>query len=233
MTRMVKAILFDLDGTLLDRDRSLAAFLAQQFERVPALRGMGREAYIRRFVELDRKGYVWKDVVYRTLIEEYRLELDWQEMVDDYVRSFQRHCVGFPGMIAMLDTFKRQGYKLGVITNGFGDFQMSSIRGLGIEAYFDAILVSEVEGLRKPDIRIFELALQRLGVRPHEAVFVGDHPANDVEASMRAGMRGVWKEDASLGEPAGPALRIRELPELHGLIAALAEESPLPKRQSP
>ncbi|MBM7565554.1 HAD family hydrolase [Paenibacillus sacheonensis] len=216
----LKAVLFDLDGTLLNRDQSLASFLEHQYQRIPAFHAMGKQAFIRRFVELDQKGYVWKDRVYQSLVEEGQLELDWQELLADYVLSFRHHCIGFPGLIEMLEALKLRNYKLGIITNGFGDFQMNTIRGLGIEGYFDEILVSEIEGLRKPDIRIFQLALQRLGVRPEEAIFVGDHPVNDVEAGMHAGMLGIWKEEDGLGRPACAALTIRELPELLDMISA-------------
>ncbi|GIO29841.1 MULTISPECIES: HAD family hydrolase [Paenibacillus] len=62
----------------------------------------------------------------------------------------------------------------GIISNGFGRFQMNNVHGLGIGHYFDGILISETEGIRKSDTEIFQKALQRLGGRPHEAIFVGD-----------------------------------------------------------
>ncbi|MDR9854698.1 HAD-IA family hydrolase [Paenibacillus sp. VCA1] len=58
----------------------------------------------------------------------------------------------------------------GIISNEFGRFQMNNVHGLGIGHYFDEILISETEGIRKPDAEIFQIALQRLGVKPHEAI---------------------------------------------------------------
>lgn len=52
---------------------------------------------------LDQKGYVWKDKVYQQLIEELELDLSWHELLEDYMESFQNHCIGFPGLIEILD----------------------------------------------------------------------------------------------------------------------------------
>lgn len=72
-----------------------------------------------------------------------------------------------------------------MITNGFGQFQMDNLKSLQIEKYFDVILVSEWEGIKKPDPRIFNKALNILNVQPNEAIFVGDHPENDVLAAKK------------------------------------------------
>lgn len=58
------------------------------------------------------------------------------------------------------------------------------------------ILISEWEGIKKPDPRIFNVALKQLQVSPNEAIFVGDHPENDVKAAQDVGMKGIWKRDA-------------------------------------
>ncbi|WP_313957655.1 HAD hydrolase-like protein [Paenibacillus sp. Y412MC10] len=70
---MIKGVLFDLDGTLLDRDASLLRFTEDQYERFPELQRVDRDQYIRRFVELDARGYVWKDKVYEQLVREMDL----------------------------------------------------------------------------------------------------------------------------------------------------------------
>ncbi|WP_233568110.1 HAD-IA family hydrolase [Cohnella faecalis] len=216
---MIKAIIFDLDGTLLDRDRSLTAFIENQYDRYPAFHGVEKNEFVRRFIELDQKGYVWKDRVYQTLVEELQIALNWQDLLTDYVESFQNHCVGFPGLIETLEQLKEKKLKLGIITNGFGRFQMNNIKGLKIEHYFDEILISELEGLRKPDSRLFQRALTRLGVAPEESVFVGDHPINDVEASIAAGMKGIWKEDHHFERPSKVSSVITELSEIKNVLA--------------
>lgn len=67
---MFKAVLFDLDGTLLNRDKSIELFINQQYERLfDLLSHISKEQYNSRFIELDNRGYVWKDKVYQQLID--------------------------------------------------------------------------------------------------------------------------------------------------------------------
>ena len=149
-----------------------------------------------RFIELDSRGYVWKDKVYQQLADEFIITgMTWEELLRDYINEFQNHCVPFPNLVEMLEALNRRNLKLGIITNGKGQFQMDNIKALGIEKYFDAILVSEWEGIKKPDQQIFNRALGRLNVLPSESIFLGDHPINDVEAAKNAGMIGIWKKD--------------------------------------
>ncbi|MGG3281275.1 HAD family hydrolase [Paenibacillus solani] len=193
---MITTILFDLDGTLLDRDASLQRFVRDQFDRLLfQASGVDKELYVSRFVELDRRGYVWKDQVYQQLAEEFSLSLSWEELLADYISGFQHHCVGFPNLHEVLGGLKSRGLKLGLISNGYGEFQYNNIRGLGIEHYFDIIVISEWEGLRKPDRRIFNNTLHRLESKAEESIYVGDHPVNDITASRDVGMKGIWKRD--------------------------------------
>lgn len=198
---MIQAVFFDLDGTLLDRDASVKKFIDNQYELLGNYLGhIPKEKYMTRFIELDCRGYVWKDKVYQQLVEEFEIvEIDWEYLLKDYISEFKHHCVPFPNLHSMLEELKTNGLVLGMITNGFGQFQMDNIRALGIETYFDAILVSETEGMKKPNPAIFERALKRLNKEPRESAFVGDHPENDVMASQYVGMKGIWKKDVQWG----------------------------------
>ncbi|MEH7253092.1 HAD family hydrolase [Neobacillus niacini] len=195
---MVKAILFDLDGTLLDRDSSVKNFIHCQYDRLNRVVGhILRENYVGRFLELDQRGYVWKDQVYQQMVKEFGItEISWEELLQDYIDEFKNHCVPFPNLIRVLEELKSRNLLLGMITNGRGQFQMDNIKALGIERYFDSILISEWEGIKKPDHEIFKRALERLKVSVSQSVFVGDHPENDVKAARNLGMKGIWKKDS-------------------------------------
>lgn len=222
---MIKAVIFDLDGTLLDRDSSLKHFIQDQYERYSKeLAHIPKQKYISRFIELDQKGYVWKDKVYQQLLNEYDLSnLTWEEMLDDYLHYFPAHCVPFLHMEHVLKELKKKGLLLGMITNGFTDFQWMNIKALGIDHYFDTILVSEQEGIKKPHKDIFLRALKALDVSAEESVYIGDHPENDVLGARGAGMHAVWKKDAFFDGSFTDSYIIEDLKELLNVMNEFQE----------
>ncbi|MFG6149174.1 HAD family hydrolase [Halobacillus sp. B23F22_1] len=193
---MIKAVLFDLDGTLLDRDQSLIAFAKSQYRKYRQLCHIGEKKYINRLVELDEKGYVPKEVVYPKLVEELHIRgLRAEELIKDYFSYFHESCIAFPNVNKVLKGLKESDFQLGIITNGRDPFQLDNLQALKIDHYFDVILISEKERLKKPDPQIFHRALKQLNARAEDSLFVGDHPENDVKAAIQAGMQGVWKKE--------------------------------------
>lgn len=194
---MMKGIIFDLDGTLLNRDASVKMFIASQYDKFyKYLSHVPKRSYITRFIELDNRGYVWKDKVYQQLVEEFQIEhLMWEELLQNYITDFKYSCIPFADLIEMLRELKEKGFLLGMVTNGYGQFQMDNIRALDIEEFFDVILVSDWEGVKKPDPEIFMRVVNRLEISPEETIFIGDHPENDILAAQAIGMTGVWKRD--------------------------------------
>lgn len=187
---VTKAILFDLDGTLLDRPTSLEKFLRNQYSRFSF--NVPFEIFQERFLQLDQNGYVWKDRVYQQLEEEWSLPSNqWQELLEDYVQNFSKECVAFSYSHQLLSSLSTQGYKLGLITNGYTDFQLRNIRSLKLDSYFDTILVSEREGMKKPDRRLFQKALDQLEVRADQSFFIGDHEDKDIHGAQDCGMETV------------------------------------------
>lgn len=216
---MIRAVFFDLDRTLLDRDSSIRRFVDDQHQRFSSsLGGIPGEEFCASFEELDQQGYVPKDNVYEQLVKMYGLNPFLSEQLhEDYNESFKHHCVPFSGLVELLDTLLAKGMQLGIITNGRGSFQMENIRALEIEPYFEAILISEAEGFKKPDSQIFHAALKRLGVTPEESVFVGDHMEKDVLAAEKIGMTGVWKR--AFGEEDERAMYV--IDDLRDLLSLL------------
>jgi putative hydrolase of the HAD superfamily len=193
----MKAVFFDLDGTLLDRDASIREFSVRQYQRhYSRLSHIPQALFTDRFIELDARGYVWKDKVYQQMEAEFTFQgIAAEDLLMDYLDHFHQSCVPFPHLIETLSALRDRQIKMGIISNGRWDLQMASIQALQIEEYFEVILISEREGISKPEPQIFHRAMDRLCVSPYKSVFVGDHPVNDMEGSQRCGMEAVWKRD--------------------------------------
>jgi putative hydrolase of the HAD superfamily len=67
-----------------------------------------------------------------------------------------------------------------------------SLRKVGISKFFNAVVVSEEVGWRKPSSRIFQAALNKLQVQPHEAVYIGDSPIEDIKGAKDAGLKTIF-----------------------------------------
>ncbi|TFB24047.1 HAD family hydrolase [Filobacillus milosensis] len=216
---MIKAIFFDLDGTLLNRERTLELFVEYQYNQfISPLEVVSKDDYITKFIELDDRGYVWKDKVYQQLMKHFNISaLTWQSLLKDYLNNFKDCCTPFPGLMQTIKNLKSNNLVLGIITNGRGQFQMDNIKALGIEDYFDTILISEWEGMKKPDERLFRKALDRHHLSAGECIFVGDHPDKDIKASNHIGMISVWKEDCYYGK-ADADFIIKDLVEIIDII---------------
>ncbi len=134
------------------------------------------------------------------------------------------HCVPFPDLTETLSLLKQQGYTLGIITNGLGTFQTRVLQGMGVQSFFDTILISEVEQVRKPQPEIFHWAVRRLDTIVEQVVFVGDHPESDIGGAKGAGLKAIWKRNPFWPEPYTLDAIIDELNELPAVLAALSDE---------
>ncbi|MCD8786517.1 HAD family hydrolase [Staphylococcus gallinarum] len=192
---MIKAILFDLDGTILDRKSSLINFIDYQYNKFNNyLNHINQTTFKNKFLELDRNGYVWKDKVYTQLIDIFNITgLSADVLLDDYINNFCNQCLPYPNLKETLDILKSNRYKLGIITNGKYPFQYYNIKSLQIEEYMDVILVSEKENIKKPNPLIFERAAKKLNIDLCECLFVGDSYKNDYIASKSAGMYSIYR----------------------------------------
>lgn len=188
-----KAVIFDLDQTLLDRTTSLIKFLTWQvnfFQLIPA---DDREHFIQRFLALDDNGKVWKDRVYENLIQEFSIQDHSKEMLlTSYIHDFNKFSCCFEHVENTIIQLKQRGYLIGLISNGRTPFQEHNFYALGLTEFFSSIIVSEAVGLRKPDPAIFLLSCQQLGVHPQDCIFVGDNELADIQGAKAVGMKSIF-----------------------------------------
>lgn len=128
-----------------------------------------------------------------------------------------------PEAVGLLEHLRAKGYRLAIVSNWDGTL-VDVLRLAGIAGYFDAVIDSAVVGSDKPETRIFEIACAATGVKPAEAVHVGDSPGADVKGALTAGIRPVLLDPLDLfaeGFDDLPAFdRILRLSDLPALLEA-------------
>ncbi len=198
-----RAVLFDLDDTLFDHRRASTLALRAMhevhaptlpFEPFAAKHAEVLEIFHARFLAGEFTLDEARVARMQALFAAFGAEIDHRtalEAAQLYREGHQanRHLV--PGAIELLNVL-RQHCRLGVVTNNSTAEQIEKLRVLNIAGYFDTVVISEDVGVTKPDPKIFAIALQRIGARPHETVFVGDNWTNDIVGATNAGIAAVW-----------------------------------------
>jgi len=141
------------------------------------------------------------------------------------------------GVFEVLETMRKDGYMTAMIANGdsagarniIGDSAgaRNIINSTGLQDYFDAIIISEEVGIEKPDKRVFQVALDKLGVEAENTVMVGNRIDADIVGANRIGMKSVWfrwndrYEEIIGSEEEPPGFIIKSLAELPGILSSI------------
>ena len=199
----IRAVIFDLDGTLLDRHASFELFARDQWRRFAAvLHPASEDEYVAAVTERDREGYGRRGELFTGTVAQFGLPMALADTLrNDFRAGFARACVLFPDAMGPLERLRAAGYRLGLITNGSVRMQSRKLEHLALVPMFDTILISDAEGVHKPDAEIFRRALERLGVDAAQACYVGNHPEVDVAGAQAVGLRAIWRRDPFLAPP--------------------------------
>ncbi len=210
----IKAVIFDLDNTILDRSRTFRNFIMSFVESYFNHLGT-TELLIQRIIDLDQDGYKDKTELFRELVEElpWKTKPELYELLEYYQTHYVRNAILMDQAKEVVQYLKTK-YRIGLITNGRSIIQYGKIDRLGIRDEFEFILVSEEVGIKKPHPQIFEIAIDRLQVRPEECIYIGDHPKNDIEGAGKSGMKTIWMK---VNQPWNPDLTITPVHEINRL----------------
>ena len=204
----LKAVLFDAGNTVMLVNYTVVAqALAEEGFDVEEdrVRNAEYQARVRLDPILARRNSTEAPEIFRTYIGFVceGLGVEWGaaterafQRIAEYSREHNLWNQPNPQARAVLERLQRRNLAVGMISNSDGSIERM-ITEQGLASYFRFVLDSHVVGVEKPDARIFEMALERAGVGPAEAVYVGDLYSIDVVGSRAAGL------DAVLLDPAG------------------------------
>jgi putative hydrolase of the HAD superfamily len=217
----VGVVLLDAGGTLFTerdtRDVIYARTLTERGLPVTAERIATLRETLHAAMPSDVEGHVrytdrWFREFMRRLLAELGSPLDPEELRRDLAAHFSRpeSFVLHADTLVALERLLERGLRVGVVSN-WSDRLPPLLEGLGLSRYFEVVTVSAIVGHTKPDRRIFEVALASFGVRPEQALHVGDDPVNDLAGARRAGLGALLVDRA--GRFQGPEI-IRSLEEI-------------------
>jgi putative hydrolase of the HAD superfamily len=228
----IRAVLFDLDNTLTHRGQSIFSYSQYLAAHYQPFLFEADPQQVRCIVNgIDNGGYpdtkllthssIGASVAYALLQElSWREQPDFEELTQFWFRYFGRHAVAMAGALELLNPLKQAQYKLAVVSNGGHATRLNILQGLDFSHFFDEIISSESAGVSKPEPEIFLYASQRLGVEPKECLFIGDHPINDVQGALGAGMQAVLLEGFHTQlEQQVTAERIQKLDQLRSYLS--------------
>ncbi|HDN62352.1 MAG TPA: HAD family hydrolase, partial [Candidatus Bathyarchaeota archaeon] len=198
---MIKAVTLDFGGTLADGKLDKESFRGKLLGYLHSLGFTGGETKLIKVIN----GTLEKMERARRLNREVRIEDFYSSVLSKlgippenhtleyihelYLNSFKVEA--FPETEEVLEYLKGR-YRLAVISNASSELPRYAIKRLGLESYFEVIVLSRDIGIRKPSPEIFKFTLQKLRLSSFQAVHVGDSMEKDVLGAKRVGMKAVW-----------------------------------------
>jgi phosphoglycolate phosphatase len=186
MFEQVEAVLFDLDGTLVDSVPDLTVAVDTMMvqlglpprgeHKVRQWVGNGAENLIRRALADDVAGNVPQPLV----------DAAWPLFQAAYADSLCVHSRLYDGVLEGLGALRVMGLRMACITNKPAEFALPLVEKMGIGGFFETLLGGQCTANKKPAPDALLLAAQRLGVEIARTLMVGDSK-NDVEAARNAG----------------------------------------------
>jgi putative hydrolase of the HAD superfamily len=207
----IRAVIFDAVGTLLHLREPVGETYAREAAAhgapIPASRL--QEAFGRVFDSVEtpvgrpgespeavaaRERQAWREIVRRTFraADQALPPRDEGALFEALWRHYGRPEAWAlaPGAEAALDALAAEGRRLAILSN-FDQRLHPLLEAFGLAGRLAAVVLPADAGAAKPDRRIFDVCLQRLGVAAREAVYVGDHAIHDVKASRAAGLHAI------------------------------------------
>ncbi len=190
---MINAIIFDIDNTLIDfLSMKKAASTAAANAMIEAgLHEAPEDLSERLFTFYLEHGIESDDAFEEYLKQEYKT-VDYRILasaVNAYLKEKYLHLNPYSGVEDTLSELKRQGFKLGIVSDGVKLKAWMRLNEAGLDGFFDAVVTYEDTGKRKPAKEPFLLICDQLEVRPEECLMLGDWPERDVQGGRLAGMK--------------------------------------------
>ncbi|MCP4180394.1 MAG: HAD family hydrolase [bacterium] len=213
----IKAVIFDLDGTLYDGRKTQILLMKCQYGLFNLSKYFKTETdYVDQFLIAEKNGHRKREDVYSDLCGDNKMLAD--TLLADYNKYYALNSFFRDSAKEILLWLKSHNYKLGLVTNGCSVWQRRKIESLNIKCFFKSIKISEEEGIGKPDPEIFKRCMTELNVTPKQSIYIGDHPIYDMKAADAIGMKTAWVKNIHYDSPNCKSIHLESLMDLAKIL---------------
>ena len=203
MNDQILAVFYDVDGVIYNRN------LCEQDAVSSVLKtecNISISNYMDHWTNCNHFG--WNNCAEKSMAAEFAKVYRWQLMLKELgiaislddaqflsQRYYQLACDKkylVTGIKTVLEACHLHGLPMGIITNGFDDIQRRKLSTCGVDFFFSEIVSEKRTGFRKPDLRIFQYALDCMNVNASQAIYIGNSFANDIIPASKIGMKAIW-----------------------------------------
>ena len=236
-----KAILFDLYGTLIDIEtdesmeeiyRGIAHYLTyhgvylhrwEVRERYYDIMKQQKDARAEAYPEIDVEA-IWNEFLMQEGIRSSVLRGQLAKVIAHLYRGISRNRLQlYPDVKRVLNELQTR-YRLALISDAQSCFALPEIRAVGLEGYFESIVISSHHGYRKPDSRLFRKTLDNMGLDPGEVIWVGNDMYRDIYGARLVGIRNIFvdsNQGAKSYQDVVPDYRVQRFEDVLKGVAAL------------
>ncbi|NOX71148.1 MAG: TIGR02253 family HAD-type hydrolase [Candidatus Micrarchaeota archaeon] len=224
---MIKAVVFDLDNTLMDfmKMKTVACREALSAMIDAGLEIDEKTGMKKLFSLYDEYGIEFHEA-FQVFLKKEAGRIDWKVLasgINAYRRVKESFLSPYPHVKQTLIRLREDGLKLGIVSDAPKLKAWLRLTGIGLADFFDAVVtVDDAKGKRKPHPMGFQTIMKKLGVKADEVVFVGDNPSRDIKGANKVGMHtvlakyGEWKKQGK-GKDEKADYEIEDIKELLGL----------------
>ena len=225
-----EAIIFDIDGTLIDYDYSQYYALDKLLDIIPwnkVERPITKDVFDFWYKEKNEfynrpdsnkiNQYDQQKIILENVLANWKIIVDSTQLTNKLFDIYETSWRAYPDVLECL--FNINKYKLCIISNGDSKFQRLKLTKTGLERYFSEILISGDIKIKKPNSKIYQTMSDKINIPIDKCVYIGDRLDFDAIGSSDAGMLGVWLNRKNITD--------KKIPKKVKMIASLQQLTPL------